>query len=118
MWMSTIPASRMTSIWYASSGRFRTGRIGFGRWSENGYILAPLPAARITPTISPLATGFSGHLAAHQFAHHPHGIEGAYLLAFFERAAFEPDRYFGEARAALGKARRELGLEVEGIRRN
>ena len=51
MCTSVMPQSRITSIWWASSGRLRIGRIGFGLRSENGYIRAPLPAARITPTI-------------------------------------------------------------------
>ncbi len=61
-----MPQSRITSIWWASRGRFRIGRIGFGLRSENGYIRAPLPAARMTPTIwlSRLsAMGFAGRFA-------------------------------------------------------
>src|SRR5688572_23736142 len=99
--MSLMPLSRITSIWWASSGRLRIGRIGFGLRSENGYIRAPLPAARMTPTIRSfkLPTRFSRDFAANQFAHHPHGIEGANLLSFFEGAAAEADRHLGEPRA-------------------
>ena len=55
-----MPQSRITSIWWASSGRFRIGRIGFGLRSENGYIRAPLPAARMTPTIAFVETASHG----------------------------------------------------------
>src|SRR6478735_1076209 len=109
MCTSAMPQSRMTSIWWARSGRFRIGRIGFGDRSENGYIRAPFPAARITPTIrsskptfagaaaGKLAMGFAADLAADQFAHHAHRIKGADLLAFLEGASRKADRHFGEA---------------------
>ena len=112
-----MPQSRITSIWWASSGRLRIGRIGFGLRSENGYIRAPLPAARMTPTIRSFRspTRLSRDLAAHQLAHHAHRVERADLLALFERPAAEADRHLGEPRAALRQPRRELGLEVEAV---
>src|SRR5687768_5933497 len=117
MWTSVMPHSRITSIWCESSGRFRIGRIGFGLRSENGYMRAPLPAARMTPTmrLPRLSTRFSRDLAANQLTHHAHGIEGANLLAFFERASRKPDRDLREARAALRQPRGELGFEIEPV---
>src|SRR5687767_15122307 len=119
-----MPQSRITSIWCERSGRFRIGRIGFGLRSENGYIRAPLPAARMTPTIvlsrllamGPALGWFAHHLAANQLAHHPHGVERANLLALFERASRKADRHFAEPRAALRQPRGELRLEVEPVR--
>src|SRR5436190_11994825 len=118
MCTSAMPHSRITSIWWASSGRFRIGRIGLGLRSENGYIRAPLPAARMTPTICPsrlLAMGLALHLAANQFAHHADRVESADLLAFLEGASRKTDRHFGEPRAPLRQPRRELGLEIEAV---
>src|SRR5687768_5104680 len=119
MCTSAMPHSRMTSSWWASSGRLRIGRIGFGLRSENGYMRAPLPAARMTPTsaVSKLAMGgacvFTGDFAANQLAHDAHRIERANFLAFLEGAPGKTYRHFGEARAALRQPRRELRLEVE-----
>src|SRR5687767_1890455 len=117
MCTSEMPQSRITSIWWASNGRLRIGRIGFGLRSEKGYMRAPLPAARMTPTMRPLrlSTGFPGHLAANQLAHDADRIEGANLLAFLERAPGKPHRHLGEARAALSQACGEFRLEVEAI---
>src|SRR5918995_5937186 len=108
--MSAMPQSRITSIWCASSGRLRIGRIGFGLRSEKGYIRAPLPAARMTPTIRParLSTRFSRDLAANQLAHDAHRVERANLLALFESAAGETDRHFREPGAPLCQAGGEL----------
>src|SRR5262245_57485019 len=117
MWISAMPESRITSIWWVRSGRLRIGRIGLGLRSENGYIRAPLPAARMTPAMRPSrsATRLLLELAAHQFAHHAHGVEGANLLALLERAPAEADGRLREPRAALRQPRRELRLEVEAV---
>src|SRR5215218_9418319 len=117
MWTSEMPQSRITSIWWASSGRLRIGRIGFGERSENGYIRAPLPAARITPTMRPwrLTMRFAGDLAPDQLAHHAHRVERADFFPFFEGATGKADRHFSEAGAALGKPRREFGLEIKAV---
>src|SRR5687768_8927333 len=117
MCTSVMPHSRITSIWCESSGRFRMGRIGLGLRSEKGYMRAPLPAARMTPTMRPprLSTRFSGHLAANQLAHHPHRVERANLLAFLEGAPGKRHRDFGEARAALRQPRREFGFEIKSV---
>src|SRR5688572_12886321 len=117
MCTSVMPQSRMTSIWCERRGGLRIGRIGFGLRSENGYMRAPLPPGRMTPTMRPprLSTRFSRDLAANQLTHHAHGIEGANLLAFFERASRKPDRDFREARAALRQPRGELGFEIESV---
>src|SRR5262245_60978337 len=115
MCTSVMPLSRITSIWWASSGRFRIGRIGLGLRSENGYIRAPLPAARMTPTIalSVLAMSLARHLATQQLAHHAHRVEGADLLAFLERASRKAHRHFREARAPLRQPRGELSFEIK-----
>src|SRR5688572_5416769 len=119
MWTLEMPQSRITSIWWARSGRFRIGRIGFGLRSENGYIRAPLPAARITPTmVGSLTMRFARHLAADQLAHDAHRVERANLLAFFERPSGKTHRHFGEPRAALRQPRREFRLEIETVRVN
>src|SRR5829696_5696950 len=100
--MSEMPQSRITSIWWASSGRLRIGRIGLGLRSENGYMRAPLPAARMTPTIASLKLAMRGrgflvlHLAAQQLAHHAHRVEGANLFTFFERPSRKAHRHFAE----------------------
>src|SRR3954447_19397034 len=120
MWTSVMPQSRITSIWWASSGRLRIGRMGFGERSANGYMRAPLPAARITPTIRPsrLTMRFAGDLAADQLAHDAHGIARAELLAFLEGAAGEADWHYREPGAALREPRGELGFEIETVRRD
>src|SRR5688572_14713902 len=113
MCTSEMPQSRITSSWWASSGRFRIGRIGFGLRSENGYIRAPLPAARMTPTMAVSKLAMRRDFAANQLAHHTHRVERANLLAFLEGASRKADRHLGEPRAALRQPGRELGLEVE-----
>src|SRR6185436_3983953 len=115
--MSAMPQSRITSIWWASNGRFRIGRIGFGCRSENGNMRAPLPAARMTPAIRSLSsgTGFTREFAAHQLAHDAHGVKGADFLALFEGAAVKADWHLGESRSPLGEPGRELCFEIEAV---
>src|SRR5262245_16237368 len=117
MWISAMPESRITSIWWVRSGRLRIGRIGLGLRSEKGYIRAPLPAARMTPAMRPSrsATRLLLELAAHELAHHAHGVEGANLLALLERAAAKAHRGLGKPRAALRQPGRELCLDVEAV---
>src|SRR5262245_58357997 len=117
MWISAMPESRITSIWWVRSGWLRIGRIGFGLRSEKGYIRAPLPAARMTPAMRPSrsATRLFLELAAHELPHDAHGVEGANLLALLERTAADTHWRLGEPRAALRQPRRELRLEVEAV---
>src|SRR6188472_3528549 len=115
--MVVNPRSRMTATCRAIKGWLRMGRIGLGCCSENGYMRAPLPAARMTPTIRFPKSGnaFPLELAAHQFAHHPHRVERPDFLAFLERSPVEADRHLCKSCAALGEPRGEFGLEVEAV---
>src|SRR5262245_27775367 len=91
--------------------------MGFGLRSENGYIRAPLPAARITPTIvvSRLAMRFAADLASNELAHDTDRVERANLLAFFERASGKAHRHFGKPCTALRQPRGEFRFEVEPV---
>src|SRR6266542_739162 len=48
--ISVIPSDFMISIWRWMSGRLQIGRSGLGKFSLNGAMRLPRPAARIAPT--------------------------------------------------------------------